>query len=234
MSRRWVLKEVLVASAERISVLIADGDNLGCQLMAGALRRCRNYFDVVAVASSSPDAISKLETYKPHVAVLSPELQDGPQTGFKVLQELRRSHPQTAAVMLLHSPERTPVIDAFRCGARGVISRDGSFKDLSKCIRNVHRGRIWATNEDLEILLEALSHMQSIQINKTDGTALLTPRERDTVRLVAEGMKNREIAAALQVTEHTISNYLYRIFEKLGVSSRVELILYATSHRTTD
>jgi two-component system nitrate/nitrite response regulator NarL len=225
------LREVLVSSRERISVLIADGDNMGCQLMAGALRRCRNYFDVVAVASNSPDAISKLEAYEPQVAVVSPDLQDGPQTGFKVLQELRRSHPGTAGVMLLHSLERAPVIDAFRYGARGVISRDDSFKELSKCIRYVHLGRIWATNEDLEIILEALSQIQPIQINKADGTALLTPREKDAVRLVVEGMKNREIAESLHVTEHTVSNYLYRIFDKLGVSSRVELILYVTSHR---
>lgn len=231
MSRRWVLKEVLVSSRERISVLIADADNMSSQLMAGALRRCRNYFDVVAVASSSPDAICKLETYKPHVAVVSPVLQDGPQCGFKVLQEVRRSHPRTAGVMLLNSPERAPVIDAFRCGARGVISRDDSFRELSKCIRNVHLGRIWATNEDLEIILEALTHIQPIQINKADGTALLTPREKAAVQLVVEGMKNREIAETLHVTEHTVSNYLYRIFEKLGVSSRVELILYVTSHR---
>ena len=225
------MREVLVSSRERISVLIADGDNMGCQLMAGALRRCRNHFDVVAVASSSPDAISKLEMYKPQLAVVSPDLQDGPQTGFKVLQELRRSHPGTAGVMLLHSPERAPVIDAFRYGARGVISRDDSFKELSKCIRYVHLGRIWATNEDLEIILEALTHIQPIRINKADGTALLTPREKDAVQLVVEGMKNREIAESLHVKEHTVSNYLYRIFEKLGVSSRVELILYVTSHR---
>ncbi len=225
------MREVLVSSRERISVLIADGDNMGCQLMAGALRRCRNHFDVVAVASSSPDAISKLEMYKPQVAVVSPDLQDGPQTGFKVLQELRRSHPGTAGVMLLQSPERAPVIDSFRYGARGVISRDDSFKELSKCIRYVHLGRIWATNEDLEIILEALTHIQPIRINKADGTALLTPREKDAVQLVVEGMKNREIAESLHVKEHTVSNYLYRIFEKLGVSSRVELILYVTSHR---
>ncbi len=228
------MRQVAVSSRERISVLIADADNMRCQLMAGALRRCRKYFDVVAVASSSPEAICKLETYNPHVAVVSPELQDGPQTGFKVMQELRSSHPNTAGVMLLQSFERAPVIDAFRCGARGVISRDDSFKVLSKCIRSVRSGRIWATNEELEIILEALSHIQAIQINKADGTALLTTREKDVVRLVAEGMKNREIAEALHVTEHTVSNYLYRIFEKLGVSSRVELILYATSHRYTE
>jgi DNA-binding NarL/FixJ family response regulator len=221
--------ERLQPSREKIRVLIADADNIGSQLMASALRRCRNYFDVVAVASSSPEAIRDLDILKPHVAVVSAELRDGPQTGFKVLQELRTSHPGTAAIMLLHSTERDPVVDAFRGGARGVFTRDKSFKALSKCIRTVHGGRIWASNQELEFILEALTRLKSAQLTKTSGMVLLTRREEDVVRLVAEGMKNREIAHAMHVTEHTISNYLYGIFNKLGVSSRVELILYATS-----
>jgi two-component system, NarL family, nitrate/nitrite response regulator NarL len=219
---------------ERIRVLIADADKMGSQLMASALRRCRNYFDVVAVASSSPDAIRDLDTHKPHVALVSAELQDGLQTGFKVLRELRSSHPGTAAIMLLQSTQRDPVVDAFRSGARGVITRDKSFKALSKCIRFVHKGRIWASNEELEFILEALTHLKSSQLAKTSGMTLLTRREEDVVRLVAEGMKNREIALTLHVTEHTVSNYLYRIFNKLGVSSRVELILNATSSSTRE
>jgi two-component system nitrate/nitrite response regulator NarL len=221
--------ELLHTSRERIRVLIADADNISSQLMASALRRCRSYFDVVAVASSSPEAIRDLDILKPHVAVVSAELRDGPQTGFKVLQELRNSHPSTAAIMLLPSTQRDPVIDAFRGGARGVFTRDKSFKALSKCIRLVHGGRIWASNEELEFILEALTRHKSAQLTKTSGMMLLTRREEEVVRLVAEGMKNREIAQALHVTEHTISNYLYGIFNKLGVSSRVELILYATS-----
>lgn len=221
--------ELLHTSRERIRVLIADADNISSQLMASALRRCRSYFDVVAVASSSPEAIRDLGILKPHVAVVSAELRDGPQTGFKVLQELRNSHPSTAAIMLLPSTQRDPVIDAFRGGARGVFTRDKSFKALSKCIRLVHGGRIWASNEELEFILEALTRHKSAQLTKTSGMMLLTRREEEVVRLVAEGMKNREIAQALHVTEHTISNYLYGIFNKLGVSSRVELILYATS-----
>jgi two-component system, NarL family, nitrate/nitrite response regulator NarL len=221
--------EPLQASREKIRVLIADGDNISSQLMASALRRCRNHFDVVAVASSSPDAIRDLDILKPHVAVVSTELRDGPQTGFKVLQELRNSHPGTAAIMLLQSTQRDPVIDAFRGGARGVFTRDKSFKALSKCIRTVHDGRIWASNQELEFILEALTRLKSAHLTKTSGMALLTRREEEVVQLVAEGMKNREVAQALHVTEHTVSNYLYGIFNKLGVSSRVELILYATS-----
>ena len=216
-------------SPGRIRVLIADADKMNSQLIASALRRCRNFFDVVAVASSSGEAIQELDTHKPDIAVLSAELQDGPQTGFKVLQELHDLHQDTASIMLLHSTKRDSVVGAFRGGARGVITRDKSFKTLSKCIRCVHTGRIWASNEELEFILEALTQLKSSQLTTTNATALLTSRERDVVRLVAEGMKNREIAQKLGVAEHTVSNYLYRIFDKLGVSSRVELILYATN-----
>lgn len=219
----------LWTSKRRIRVLIADADKMNSQLIASALRRCRNFFDVVAVASSSGEAIKELHAHKPDIAVLSAELQDGTQSGFKVLQQLRSEHQDTAGIMLLHSTKRDSVVGAFRAGARGVISRDKSFKSLAKCIRCVHRGRIWASNEELEFILDALAQLKLPQLTTTNATASLTPRERDVVRLVAEGLKNREIAQELHVTEHTVSNYLYRIFDKLGVSSRVELILHATN-----
>jgi two-component system, NarL family, nitrate/nitrite response regulator NarL len=213
-------------SPRKIRVLIADGDKMGGELMASALRRCRNGFDVVAVANNSPEAIRELETHKPNVAVVSAELQDGPQTGFHVLEKMNNFHPGTMAIMLLHSPKRAPVIDAFRSGARGVISRDSTFKELSRCIRSVHAGRVWASNEELEFILEALTHLRPLQLKKDSGLDLLTRREQEVVRFVAEGLKNREIAESLRITEHTVSNYLYRIFDKLGVSSRVELVFH--------
>ena len=71
--------------------------------------------------------------------------------------------------------------------------------------------------------------MRPLKIRQTGGIARLTPREREVVRLVADGMRNQEIAFELNLTEHTIRNYLLRIFDKLGISSRVELVLYAFS-----
>lgn len=218
-------------SKQRIRILIADADNMGSQLLAGALKRSRNRFDVVALASSAHEAIREAGSREPHVAVVSPELQDGPEIGFKVLQRLRESHPAVAGVMLLHSHERDAVIHAFQSGARGVCCRTHTFKTLSECIRSVHRGQIWASNQDLEFVLEALARLKPVQLFKSNGMDLLTRREGEVVQLVIEGMKNGEIAAALHVREHTVRNYLYRIFEKLGVSSRVELVLYAISER---
>ncbi|MBZ5644840.1 MAG: LuxR C-terminal-related transcriptional regulator [Acidobacteriia bacterium] len=91
--------------------------------------------------------------------------------------------------------------------------------------------QICASNEDLEHLINALTHIEPLHFNNAEGTPLLMRREEDVVRLVADGMKNREIAEKLKVSEHSIRNYLHRIFDKLGVCSRVELILYAFNRR---
>ena len=83
----------------------------------------------------------------------------------------------------------------------------------------VHKGQIWASNEDLEHLIGALSQSKPLHLKNSDGMPLLTRREEEVVHLVADGLKNREIAERLKVKEHSIRNYLYRIFEKLGVST---------------
>jgi DNA-binding NarL/FixJ family response regulator len=162
--------------------------------------------------------------------LISEELQDGPVAGIKVLQKVRKSNG-TCAIMLLQSSNPERVVNAFRDGARGVFYRSHSLKSLSKCIQTVHQGQIWASNEDLEHLLNALTNIKPLRMDNPQGMPLLTRREEEVVRLVADGLKNREIAQKLKVKEHSIRNYIYRIFEKLGVSSRVELILYVFSHR---
>ena len=221
-----------MASARiRIDVLIADRDNMAGQLMASALRRCRNQFDVVAVATDSGEAIEKLDTLKPHVALVSPELEDGSQSGFTLLRTLHTSHPKIGGIMMLHSIARESVIASFSAGARGIFCRADSFKALTKCIRTVHEGKIWATTQELEYIFDALTRLKSPPVNVNSGMTLLTPSERHVVNLVSEGMKNREIAQKLGLTEHTVSNYMYRIFDKLGVSNRLELVLYAMSHQ---
>ena len=159
-------------SRERVRVLIADADYMGSQLMASALTRCRNEFEVVGIAGNSLDVVRQVEVCKPDVALLSTGLQDGAQSGLAVLQTLRDSHARTAPVMLLHSLDRDTVVDAFRGGARGIISRSDSFKSLAKCIRCVHHGQIWANNSQIEYLLEALTQLKP-RLSKSGGIALL-------------------------------------------------------------
>jgi two-component system nitrate/nitrite response regulator NarL len=216
-------------SGERIRVLLINADNMLSELLVKALKNSRNRFDIEALAGSSTEVIRRLGKSKPHVALVSATLQDGPQAGFAVLQKLREARPETAVVMLLDLTCPAPVVEAFRQGARGVFCRVQSVNELSKCICAVHQGQIWASNEDIECLLQALARTKPVWLNGNGGMASLTRREEEVARLVADGLRNREIAESLGVTEHAVRNYLYRIFDKLGISNRVELVLYAVA-----
>jgi DNA-binding NarL/FixJ family response regulator len=131
--------------------------------------------------------------------------------------------------MLLDRPDPELVVDAFRAGSRGVFARSESdINLLCKCIRRVVEGQVWADSAQLHYVLEAFSSGPSDREQPRErALSLLTAREETVVRLVAEGMGNREIAQQLNLSEHTVKNYLFRIFEKLGFSNRVELVLYA-------
>ena len=215
---------------DRISVLVITADNMTSELLKNAFAHGRKGFTVETLTGSSQKIIGELGAHKADVALISEELQDGPEAGIKVLQKTRDTQG-TSSIMLLQSSKPERVVNAFRDGARGVFYRTHSLKSLSKCIQAVHQGQIWAGNEDLEHLIEALTHLKPLHLNDSEGMPLLTRREEDVVRLVADGLKNREIAQRLKVKEHSVRNYIYRIFEKVGVSSRVELILYVFSHR---
>jgi DNA-binding NarL/FixJ family response regulator len=91
-------------------------------------------------------------------------------------------------------------------------------------------GQIWANTEQLSFLLDLVSEVPSLRVVNSRGGEMLTPREEQVVALVAEGLSNRETARELNLSEHTIKKYLFRIFDKLGISSRVELVLYAVNH----
>jgi DNA-binding NarL/FixJ family response regulator len=215
-------------SSGRVSVLIADADLMSAHLLAGELARGKQDISVVGVSNDSAEAIRELEKRQPDVALINTHLQDGKMTGYRVLQSLPTACPKTAAIMMIPVSDRELVIDAFRGGARGIISRAHALTLLSKCIRTVHGGQIWANNQDLVYLLDFLAQLKPLRVVKSGGgMRLLTPREGEVVHLLAEGMSTREISLKVGVTEHTIRNYLSNIYDKIGVSSRVELALYA-------
>jgi two-component system nitrate/nitrite response regulator NarL len=221
-------------TADRIRIGVAEATRMGSQLIAEALKHRRNNFDVLAFAEESPQAFRELQKYDPHVAVISAELQDGSLKGFSVLDQMRASKTKAAAIMLLNSDQSGLVIDAFRGGARGIFCRGQSLEALPKCIRAVHKGQIWANNKQLEFLLQLITNLRPIHPGRRGLNTLLTPRQREVLDLVTEDMKNREIALELGLTEHTVRNYIFQIFEKLGVSTRVGLVLYALSEPTNN
>ncbi len=159
-----------------------------------------------------------------------------PHGGHKmsIVRRLHLAHPQIAQVLLLQAPDRDSVVGAFRSGAKGLFCfSDYPFRLFCKCIQSVHQGQVWVNNEQLLYLIEVVTQVPSLRVVNSHGLKLLTPREEQVVALVADGLSNREVAHELRLSEHTVKKYLFRIFDKLGISSRVELVLYAVSHGGT-
>jgi DNA-binding NarL/FixJ family response regulator len=209
--------------SEVIRVLVADDTRIHTQLLADALRR-DGQLEVVNPPTQSRDFVETVRLHKVDVVVLSANLDEEPLRGFELLRQLRAADPSILAIMLLDSSKREMILQAFRAGARGIFSRHDSMETLCKCIRSVREGQIWANSQQLSFAVEALASSPVVRAFDANGLSLLSKREMDVVRSLAEGLTNREIAGRLGLSPHTIKNYLFRVYDKLGVSSRLELL----------
>ncbi|HJT71394.1 MAG TPA: response regulator transcription factor [Terriglobales bacterium] len=221
-----VKEDSLEPPGSTVSLLIADETRMGCELLNHALSQSRFGFRVVASAITTSEILDSLASRPVDVALINHCLHEGSLIGFDLLKTLHQSYPQTRVVMLLKTAGCDFVVDAFRAGARGIFYRTQSFEALCKCIDSVHRGQVWANSGQLNCLLEALIKTSPSRVVDYSGRPLLTKREDELASAVAEGLSNKDIADKLRLSEHTVSNYLFRIYEKLGLSSRVELALY--------
>jgi len=218
--------------ASQISVLVAESCPMNCELMSSALERFKQRLTVVASATDSGEIQAAFEQHHPDVCIISAQLKDGPTAGFAALRELIAKFTEARAILLLDASERHAVVDAFRAGAQGVFSRAQPLEILCKSVHKVHEGQVWASNEQIRYLIDALAAPPP-PITDAKGAPLLTKREQTLVQLVTEGRSNKDISRELNLSEHTVRNYLFRIFNKLGTSSRLELALYAINQRQT-
>jgi DNA-binding NarL/FixJ family response regulator len=209
-----------------VQVLVADSGPLQSQLLTRALRARRElHVSSVSLNTAALDAF--LQTNSVDVALIaSSQLPD-----WGLLRWLRITHPRVAPVLLAENDDREMVINALRVGAKGIfLFMHDPFRMLCKCIHSVFQGEIWINNQQMHYVMDALSEVPTLRVVNSSGTLLLTPREEQVVALVSDGLSNREVAVELGLSEHTIKKYLLRIFDKVGISSRVELVLYAMSH----
>ena len=216
------------SSSAPIRVLVSDDTRVHTELLADALKRDGS-LQVVASASGSGALIGHADLNDIDVLLLSSTLDEQPGRGFEILQRLRFSHGYVPAVMLLDSSKHEMILEAFRSGARGVLGRLEPVEIFSKCLRRVHEGQIWANSEQMGVLAHALASSHAVCAVDARGVNLLSKRELEIVHSVAQGLTNLEIAARLHLSPHTIKNCLFRIFDKLGVSNRVELLVMTMS-----
>jgi len=219
------MKAPALTNPKRLCLFLAEATAVNCELMDHALRHelQRENLSITACALPSNEVLQLLKGHEADVALVSANLADGPLMGFTVLRQIRILWPGTSVVMLVDQPVRKMVIDAFRYGAHGIFQRNASFSALCRCIRAVAAGQVWANSEELRYLLEALAVVVPSRAAAANGTSILSQREETVVELVVQGLTNREVGASLDLSEHTVRNYVYRIYDKLGVSNRVEL-----------
>jgi two-component system, NarL family, response regulator DegU len=218
------------SSAPPISVAIADANPMAGRLLTNQFKR-HVEFSVVSCTLHRSSLVAAVKETMPAVALISTDLQDGLLSGLTALREVQEVNPDLRSILLSDHPDPNIVVDGLRAGARGFFSRcDFDFAALCKCIRRVCEGQIWIGNTELEYVFDALVRARPLRVVNPEGLNLLSRREEEVMRLVAEGLGNREIANLLKLSEHTVKNYLFHIFDKLGISNRVELVLYAVSN----
>jgi two-component system nitrate/nitrite response regulator NarL len=212
-------------AAHGFRILIVDRNSMSSDLLAIALTQHRN---CRASAAPSIDLLRSVGAENADLVVIGAELNQKSGAGFDLAQAVSRAHPSVLIVIILNESSHQSVVNAFRSGARGVFSRQQPVAEFLDCVDHVRKGFIWAGRQETNLLLDAIKCIPSPDISMASEASPLTERELDVVRCAATGKTNKVIAAELALSEHTVKNYLFRAFEKLGVSNRVELLFYLT------
>jgi two-component system, NarL family, nitrate/nitrite response regulator NarL len=214
--------------ATEISVLVADTSRIHTQLLSDALQRYPG-FTVVTWDGDPASLIPTALAHRIDVLAIGSAPHGHALDGLRVVRELCAIHPSAKSVVLIDSHQDEAIINSFRAGARGIFTRDGSVEMFCKCITAVHKGEIWAASRDLSVAMNALASTPVVRAVNANGLSLLSKRELDVVQCVVQGLTNQEIADRMGLSRHTIKNYLFRVFDKLGVSNRVELLFITLS-----
>jgi DNA-binding NarL/FixJ family response regulator len=214
----------------RVRVVIADSSPINSQLLAETLAK-DDRIEVIGFGSGPEDIFSTTLKNHPDVLLISARLEEQATHGLDVLRQLRAELDALKAVVLIDSSKPDIVVEAFRSGACGIFCRNTPINFLYKCITAVHEGQIWANSKEMGFILRELAVSRSFLSNDCNGLLLLSRREREVVKCLADALTNHQIAERLNLSQHTVKNYMFRIFEKLGVSNRVELIFYVLNRQ---
>jgi two-component system, NarL family, nitrate/nitrite response regulator NarL len=210
-----------------IRVVIVERDLMSSQLLAESLER-DSRFQVVGVPSTD-ELVSVATVRQPDVAVIYADLVPGAKKGLHVTRVLNVRLAGIRVVLLLDSLTRESVLASFRSGATGVFCRTEPVSEFRACIEQVSRGEIWAKGGAAKYLLEAIRSGPPCGAIEGD-ISMLSKREIDVVECAVQGQTNKQIAGQLRLSTHTVKNYLFRVFEKLGVSNRIELLFWLFTH----
>jgi DNA-binding NarL/FixJ family response regulator len=215
-------------SAPTINIVISDDHALfreGLRKLLEAEPGMR----IVGEAVDGEETVKVVRQLKPHVLLLDLSLPK--LSGLEVLAELSKLELQTRTIMLTAAIEREQVVEALELGARGIVLKHSALQLLLKCIRCVNEGQYWVGQEGVSDLIHALRRAKpSRNVSAAPPNFGLSSREMEVIALIVAGYTNKDLARELGISENTAKHHLTNIFDKLGVSNRLELVLYAVDH----
>ena len=217
-------------TAPKIRIVVADDhpifrDGL-CRLLA-----LEDDFEVVAQASDGRQVLEILQQLEPDILLL--DLKMPGLDGLATLQRLQASRNKTRVIVLTASDDKNEFVQAMKLGTSGIVLKQTATELLIKSIRKVHAGEIWLDSHTTAAVIRQFVAAEEAPPPPMPSPARererspLSQREREIVALVAQGFKNKEMAEKMFISEQTVKNHLHNIFDKLGVSDRLELALYA-------
>ena len=204
-----------------IRVVLADDHRV---VLEGLEQLLRSEPDIEVVASciDGREALEAVHRFAPDVLVL--DLRMPRLDGVGVLRELQREKAPTQVVVLTAGIDEQEVVEAIRLGARGVVLKEMASRLLLQALRKVHAGEQWLEKRSVAAALETLMRRER---GAAEMRGLLTPRELTLVRMLAKGLRNREIGEQLHIGEGTVKTHLHNIYRKLGVDGRLDLMRLA-------
>jgi two-component system, NarL family, nitrate/nitrite response regulator NarL len=186
-------------------------------------------FEVVGEAADGTEAIQRTLDLKPDILLL--DLSMPRLDGLGVLKALANSACDVRCILLTASIEPEETLDALRLGARGIVLKESVSELLYKCIRTVMAGEFWVGHQRIGDLVHSLRTIQPDLRRGSSPASTLTPRELQIIAAIVDGASNKDIAGQCGISEQTVKNHLMHIFDKLGVSNRLELALYVVHHK---
>jgi DNA-binding NarL/FixJ family response regulator len=207
----------------RIGIVIAD-DHMVLRESLTALLQSQPDFEVLGTAANGEEAVELVQRHKPQVLVLDLFMPES--DGFEVLRTLERAGSRVASVVLTGSDSQNDYVQVVRLGARGLVLKADDPQKLFAAIRSVAEGELAFSDEIAHSILDA---MISDQPSAPSSMSRLSERERQISHMVARGMRNRDIAAELAISENTVKRHLQSIFSKTGSRDRLELAVLALS-----